>query len=125
MTNFHQASRPFMGAERHAGDQTNRDRLSGQEERVIDMATSDVLRKNRNTRRRGEPIRRLGVDGEGHATTNSGHMVNGGALLTVGSDRERGGKGYPRHHVDILCGVLSGANWGPFTAFALRQEIQA
>ncbi len=53
-------------------------------------------------------------------------MVNGGALLPLGSDRDRGGhKGYGLAiMVDILCGVLSGANWGPFTPpFALRQEI--
>src|SRR5207302_1845727 len=53
-------------------------------------------------------------------------MINGGALLPLGSDRERGGhKGYGLAiMVDVLCGVLSGANWGPFTPpFALRQEI--
>ena len=53
-------------------------------------------------------------------------MINGGALLPLGSDRERGGhKGYGLGiMVDFLCAVLSGANWGPFTPpFALRQEI--
>jgi len=43
-------------------------------------------------------------------------MINGGAILPLGIDRERGGhKGYCLSAmVDILCGVLSGANWGPF-----------
>jgi L-2-hydroxycarboxylate dehydrogenase (NAD+) len=53
-------------------------------------------------------------------------MINGGALLPLGSERELGGhKGYALSAmVDILTSVLSGANWGPFAPpFALRQEI--
>ena len=53
-------------------------------------------------------------------------MIEGGALQPLGGDREHGGhKGYClAAMVDILCGVLSGANWGPFAPpFALRQEI--
>ena len=53
-------------------------------------------------------------------------MVEGGALVPLGSDRERGGhKGYALAvMVDVLTAVLSGANWGPFAPpFALRQEI--
>jgi hypothetical protein len=52
-------------------------------------------------------------------------MIDGGALLPLGSERDRGGhKGYALAlAVDVLCAVLSGANWGPFTPpFALRQE---
>jgi LDH2 family malate/lactate/ureidoglycolate dehydrogenase len=55
-------------------------------------------------------------------------MIDGGALLPLGSERERGGhKGYALAlMVDVLSAVLSGANWGPFTPpFALRQEIPA
>lgn len=55
-------------------------------------------------------------------------MIDGGALLPLGSDRERGGhKGYALAlMVDVLSAALSGANWGPFTPpFALRQEIPA
>src|SRR2546427_233943 len=78
-------------------------------------------------RRRGEPIPEgWAVDSEGRDTTDPNAMINGGALLPLGSDRERGGhKGYGLAiMVDVLCGVLSGANWGPFTPpFALRQEI--
>ncbi len=53
-------------------------------------------------------------------------MIDGGAQLPLGSEREMGGhKGYGlASMVDILCCVLSGANWGPFAPpFALRQEI--
>ncbi|HEX7228080.1 MAG TPA: Ldh family oxidoreductase, partial [Candidatus Binatia bacterium] len=44
----------------------------------------------------------------------------------LGSEKELGGhKGYAlAAMVDILCCVLSGANWGPFAPpFALQQEI--
>ena len=53
-------------------------------------------------------------------------MIDGGALLPLGSERNRGGhKGYAlAMMVDVLVAVLSGANWGPFTPpFALRQEV--
>jgi LDH2 family malate/lactate/ureidoglycolate dehydrogenase len=59
-------------------------------------------------------------------TTDPMDMINGGALLPLGSERELGGhKGYALSAmVDILTSVLSGANWGPFAPpFALRQEI--
>jgi LDH2 family malate/lactate/ureidoglycolate dehydrogenase len=44
-------------------------------------------------------------------------MADGGAMLPLGSTREAGGhKGYCLGAmIDILSGVLSGANWGPFT----------
>ena len=53
-------------------------------------------------------------------------MIDGGALLPLASFREMGGhKGYClATMVDVLCCVLSGANWGPWAPpFALRQEI--
>jgi LDH2 family malate/lactate/ureidoglycolate dehydrogenase len=53
-------------------------------------------------------------------------MIEGGALVPLGGDREHGGhKGFCLAAlVDILSCVLSGANWGPFAPpFALRQEI--
>ena len=52
-------------------------------------------------------------------------MVDGGALLPLGSTREMGGhKGYGLAvAMDLFCCALSGANWGPFAPpFALRQE---
>jgi L-2-hydroxycarboxylate dehydrogenase (NAD+) len=78
-------------------------------------------------RRKGDPIPLgWGIDNQGRNTTNPDDPVNGGCLLPLGSDRERGGhKGYGLAvMVDVLCGVLSGANWGPFAPpFALRQEM--
>jgi len=57
------------------------------------------------------------IDREGRATRDPAAVTAGGALLPLGSDRERGGhKGYCLAlAVDVLCAVLSGANWGPFT----------
>ena len=55
-------------------------------------------------------------------------MIEGGALLPLGSTRDGGGhKGYClAAMVDIFSCVLSGANWGPFAPpFALRQEVPA
>jgi LDH2 family malate/lactate/ureidoglycolate dehydrogenase len=95
---------------------------------VIDMATSAVaLGKIEIALRKGAPIPSgWGMDREGRATTNPEDIIKGGALLPLGSDRERGAhKGYCLGvMVDVLCGVLSGANWGPFTVpFVLRNEI--
>ena len=78
-------------------------------------------------RRKSEPIPAgWAINREGRNTTNPDELVDGGAMLPLGSERERGGhKGYAlAMMVDILCGALSGANWGPFAPpFALRQEI--
>jgi len=77
-------------------------------------------------RRKGTTIPQgWAIDNQGRVTTNPDDILTGGALLPLGSDRERGGhKGYSlAMMVDILSGMLSGANWGPFTPpFALRQE---
>jgi LDH2 family malate/lactate/ureidoglycolate dehydrogenase len=95
---------------------------------VIDMATcAAAYGKIEMARRRGQSIPQgWGIDNQGRGTTNPDDIVAGGALLPLGSDRERGGhKGYGLAiMVDVLCGALGGANWGPFTPpFALRQEI--
>jgi LDH2 family malate/lactate/ureidoglycolate dehydrogenase len=78
-------------------------------------------------RRAGKPIAQgWAIDRSGASTTDPNAMIDGGALLPLGSDRERGGhKGYALAvMVDLLSAVLSGANWGPFAPpFALRQEI--
>jgi LDH2 family malate/lactate/ureidoglycolate dehydrogenase len=97
---------------------------------VIDMATSAVaygkieiaLRKNESV-----PTGWI-IDKDGNDTHNPRDMIDGGAQLPLGSEKQMGGhKGYGLASlVDILCGVLSGANWGPFAPpFALRQEIPA
>jgi L-2-hydroxycarboxylate dehydrogenase (NAD+) len=130
MTNSTKLVAPLWGAERMLGTNPIAIGFPGKEEPpiVIDMATSAAAYgKIEIARRRGEPIPEgWAIDSEGRATSNPNDMVAGGALLPLGSDRERGGhKGYGLAiMVDVLCGVLSGANWGPFTPpFALRQEI--
>src|SRR5580693_2554225 len=130
MTNSTMLVAPLWGAERMLGTNPIAIAFPGKEEPpiVIDMATSAAAYgKIEIARRRGEPIPiGWGIDREGRNTTNPDGPVNGGCLLPLGSDRERGGhKGYGLAvMVDVLCGVLSGANWGPFAPpFALRQEI--
>lgn len=130
MTNSTKLVAPLWGAERMLGTNPIAIAFPGKKEPpiVIDMATSaTAYGKIEIARRRGEPIPEgWAIDREGRGTTNPHGMIEGGAMLPVGSDRERGGhKGYGlAMMVDILCCVLSGANWGPFAPpFALRQEI--
>jgi L-2-hydroxycarboxylate dehydrogenase (NAD+) len=130
MTNSTKLVAPLWGAERMLGTNPIAIGFPGKEMPpiVIDMSTSAAAYgKIEIARRRGEPIPEgWAIDSEGRATSNPNDMIAGGALLPLGSDRERGGhKGYGLAlMVDVLCGVLSGANWGPFTPpFALRQEI--
>ena len=130
MTNSTMLVAPLWGAERMLGTNPIAIGFPGKDEPpiVIDMATSAAAYgKIEIALRRGEPIPEgWAVDSQGRSTTNPNDMVDGGALLPLGSDRDRGGhKGYGLAiMVDVLCGVLSGANWGPFAPpFALRQEI--
>lgn len=55
-------------------------------------------------------------DAQGSSSLNPHELKNGGALLPLGGDVERGShKGYCLGSiVDILSGVLSGANYGPW-----------
>src|SRR3989440_3444461 len=130
MTNSTRLVAPLWGAERMLGTNPIAIGFPGMEEPpiVIDMATcAAAYGKIEMARRRGEPIPEgWAIDSEGRSTTNPDDMVDGGALLPLGSDRDRGGhKGYGLAiMVDVRCGVLSGANWGPFAPpFALQQEI--
>ncbi len=130
MTNSTMLVAPLWGAERMLGTNPISIAFPGKEEPpiVVDMATSAAAYgKIEIARRRGEAIPEgWAIDSEGRSTTNPDDMVDGGALLPLGSDRDRGGhKGYGLAiMVDVLCGVLSGANWGPFAPpFALRQEL--
>src|SRR5262249_30276526 len=95
---------------------------------VIDMATcAAAYGKVENAVRRGERIPEgWAIDREGRPTTDPKAMIEGGAILPLGSDAERSGhKGYCLAvMVDVLSSVRPGANWGPFAPpFALRQEI--
>jgi LDH2 family malate/lactate/ureidoglycolate dehydrogenase len=132
MTNTTKLVVPLWGAERMLGTNPIAIAFPGYEEPpiVIDMATSAVAYgKIEIALRKDEPVPRGWiVDKEGRDTTDARDMIDGGAQLPLGSEREMGGhKGYAlASMVDILSAVLSGANWGPFVPpFALRQEIPA
>ena len=130
MTNTTKLVVPLWGAERMLGTNPIAIAFPGYKEPpiVIDMATSAVAYgKIEMALRKKEKIPKGWiVDKDGRMTTEPLDMIDGGAQLPLGSERELGGhKGYAlASMVDILCCVLSGANWGPFAPpFALRQEI--
>lgn len=85
---------------------------------VVDMATSAAANgKLEVAGRAGNPIPEgWALNANGRATTDAAAVKNGGALLPLGSDREHGShKGFGLSAtVDILSGVLSGANYGPW-----------
>ncbi len=130
MTNASKLVAPVWSADRMLGTNPIAIAFPGKEEPpiVIDMATSAVAYgKIEIAMRQQKPIPEgWAVDASGSPTTNPTAMIEGGSLLPLGGDRERGGhKGYALSAmVDILCAVLTGANWGPFAPpFALRQYI--
>jgi LDH2 family malate/lactate/ureidoglycolate dehydrogenase len=127
MTNSSRGVAPLWGAERMLGTNPIAIAFPGLEEPpiVVDMATSAVAYgKIEIAQRMGKSIPEgWAIDREGRPTTDPAAMTAGGALLPLGSDREHGGhKGYALSlAVDVLCAVLSGANWGPFApSFVLR-----
>jgi LDH2 family malate/lactate/ureidoglycolate dehydrogenase len=121
MTNTTSIVAPLWGAERRLGTNPIAVAFPALEEPpiVIDMATtSAAFGKVENAIRREESIPEgWAVDAAGRPTTNPLDVVAGGALVPMGADKDRGGhKGYCLSAmVDLLCGPLSGANWGPFT----------
>jgi len=132
MTNSTKLVVPLWGAQRMLGTNPIAIAFPGNKEPpiVIDMATSAVAYGKIEIALRKKQLVPKGwiVDKEGRDTTNPQDMIDGGAQLPLGSEREMGGhKGYSlASMVDILCCVLSGANWGPFAPpFALRHEIPA
>lgn len=79
---------------------------------VIDMATSAAANgKLEIAQRTDKPIPNNWVQTkDGEESINANELSNGGSLLPLG-----GHKGYGLASlVDILCGVLSGANYGPW-----------
>jgi L-2-hydroxycarboxylate dehydrogenase (NAD+) len=130
MTNTTKLVAPLWGAERMLGTNPIAIAFPGYKEPpiVIDMATSAVAygKIEIALRKKDSVPKGWIVDGDGRDTTNPQNMIDGGAQLPLGSEKDLGGhKGYAlAAMVDILCCVLSGANWGPFAPpFALRQEI--
>lgn len=130
MTNTTKLVAPLWGAERMLGTNPIAIAFPGLKNPpvVIDLATSAAAYgKIEIAKRKGASIPKGWIiNNKGEMTTEPMDMINGGALLPLGSERELGGhKGYALSAmVDILTSVLSGANWGPFAPpFALRQEI--
>jgi LDH2 family malate/lactate/ureidoglycolate dehydrogenase len=121
MTNTTKIVAPLWGAEKMLGTNPLAIAFPGLEEPpiVIDMATTAAaFGKIEMAIRTNQPIPDdWAIDRDGHPTTDPHAMVGGGAMLPLGADREHGGhKGYCLGAlVDLLCGPLSGANWGPFT----------
>lgn len=130
MTNSTKLVAPLWGAERMLG--TNPIAIAFPSKKykpvVIDLATSAAAYgKIEIAKRKQQPIPKgWAIDRAGNVTDDPLAMIDGGALLPLGSERDLGGhKGYCLSAmVDLLTSVLSGANWGPFAPpFALRQEI--
>src|SRR5690606_16354220 len=130
MTNSTKLVAPLWGAERMLGTNPIAIAFPGKKEPpiVIDLATSAVAYgKIEIAKRTRKPLPDgWAVDGTGTGPDDPPGMLEGGALLRLGSDRDpRGHKGSClSSRVDILRCVLSGANWGPSAPpFAGRQEI--
>lgn len=130
MTNSTKLVAPLWGAERMLGTNPISIAFPGKKNLpiVIDLATSAAAYgKIEIAKRKEGPVPKGWIiNSKGEMTTDPNDMIQGGALLPLGSERELGGhKGYCLSAmVDILTSVLSGANWGPFAPpFALRQEI--
>lgn len=92
---------------------------AGQEQPFIaDLATTTAANGKLEILQRKNMDAPLGwvQDSKGQSTTDAHAVKSGGALLPLGGDREHGShKGYALGAmVDIFCGVLSGANYGPW-----------
>lgn len=128
MTNSSKIVVPLWGAERRLGTNPISIAFPGYKNPpiVIDLATSVVaFGKLEIAEREGKEVP-LGwmINEKGELSSKASDVYKGG-LLPLGSTREMGGhKGYALSSmVDILCCVLSGANWGPFAPpFALFEE---
>ena len=132
MTNSTKLVAPLWGGERMLGTNpiATAFPVAGGPPVVVDLSTSAAAYgKVEIAARAGADMPEgWAIGPDGAPTTDPAAMIGGGALLPLGSDRERGGhKGYAlAAMVDVLSAVLSGANWGPFAPpFALRQEIPA
>ncbi len=120
MTNTTKGVAPFNGAEKMLGTNPIAIAFPALKEPpvVIDFASSTVAYgKVEIAHRRGETVPEgWCIDKNGNTTLDPVEMMEGGALLPLGSTRNGSGhKGYClASMVDILSAVLSGANWGPF-----------
>ena len=121
MTNTTRIVAPLWGAERMLGTNPIAIAFPGDREPpiVIDMASpAAAFGKIEMAVRKQQAIPDgWAIDKHGSPTNDPNAMVDGGAMVPLGSERERGGhKGYCLGAmIDILSGALSGANWGPYT----------
>ncbi len=127
MTNTTKGVTPFQGAEKMLGTNPVAIAFPGLNEPpiVIDFATSAVsYGKIEIAKRKGETLPPgWGIDPQGESTHEPTAIIEGGALLPLGSSSQGSGhKGYClASMVDILSAVFSGANWGPFAIpFAIQ-----
>lgn len=85
---------------------------------VADLATTTAANGKLEILQRKNEVAPAGwiQDKEGKSSVDPHELKKGGALLPLGGDREHGShKGYALGAVvDILCAVLSGANYGPW-----------
>jgi L-2-hydroxycarboxylate dehydrogenase (NAD+) len=131
MTNTTKGVAPFLGAEKMLGTNPVAIAFPGYSEPpvLIDFASSAVsYGKIEIAKRKGELVPAgWCIDRNGMPTNDPMEMIEGGALLPLGSDAGSGHKGYClASMVDILSAVLSGANWGPFaTPFAIHVSAPA
>jgi L-2-hydroxycarboxylate dehydrogenase (NAD+) len=130
MTNTTKGVVPFNGIEKKLG--TNPIAIAFPTDKeppiMIDMASSTVAYGKVEIAHRENKKVPKGwcIDKDGHPTTSPEQMMEGGALLPLGSDKDGSGhKGYClATMVDVLSAVLSGANWGPFAIpFAINVHV--
>lgn len=85
---------------------------------VLDMATSSASNGKLEIAERKQKEVPTGwlLNNQGENSNNASELKKGGMLLTLGSDEDHGHyKGYGLSAaVDLFCGVLSGANYGPW-----------
>lgn len=90
---------------------------TGGDSYLLDMATTTVaIGKVEIYKRRGHEVPSTwGVEKNGKPTTNPEQILDGGGLLPLGGNEIQGGyKGYGLGSlVEIFCGILGGAHWGP------------
>ncbi|WP_245189476.1 Ldh family oxidoreductase [Lunatimonas salinarum] len=127
MTNTTKGVVPFNGREKMLGTNPIAIAFPASTEKplIIDMASSTVAYgKVEIAERQGKSVPHgWCIDAHGHTTLDPIAMIQGGALLPLGSDEAGSGhKGYCiATVVDLLSAVLSGANWGPFAVpFAIK-----
>lgn len=129
MTNTSKVVAPLGSVERMLGTNPISVAIPTHSQRpiVIDMSTSTVSWGKIELARRAHQSIPEGwaIDAMGQSTTDPEKVFESGTLLPIGATVESSApKGYClTAMVDLLSGVLSGANWGPFVPpFVVKQD---